>query len=543
MSTPQSIIRILDVPLNNRYEHTFYFGSKAEQSAFFSSQVVKTFSAYTFIRKSWDLQVTATLEQAERWSYLTFRNSGTGKDYYYFITNIEYVNEWNVRLSLEIDVMQTYMFDYGLRQCFIDRQHTITDEIGSSSAYHETDEGLELGELHNAHVYHIEDIMPMSILIMSTIQLTEYVRSNYVNTYTGSNCILDRVYFGVGVYCMPNTDDGKRELDTILSKLDTDGKSEAILGIWMYPTTLISLDDAYGDGVDIRLVKGVQTDPVTLAKWENYTDSIFQGYKPRNNKLYNYPYNFLYLSNNTGGSATYKYERFTSLFDDCYRFSVYGAISPEATVKISPDYYNGIPENVEEGITLSGFPSCAWDSDVYKVWLAQNQAKQNDTMWMGGVSAGAGVAAIVAGAVTMNPGVALGGVASVYGGLTQVQSVLSQRKDMSVQPPQARGNYSTNVNVASNRQTFSAYYKCLRNGDARRIDDYFTRYGYAIQRVDIPNIHARERFTYVKTIGCLAVGDLCAEDLSKIMAIYDNGITFWADKDLFGVYGDNPALS
>lgn len=69
MSNPQSTIMILDVPLDNRYLHTFYFGSKAEQSAFFRSKVKKTFTGYTFIRKSWTLKVQAQMEDAIGWKY------------------------------------------------------------------------------------------------------------------------------------------------------------------------------------------------------------------------------------------------------------------------------------------------------------------------------------------------------------------------------------------------------------------------------------------------------------------------------------------
>ena len=34
------------------------------------------------------------------------------------------------------------------------------------------------------------------------------------------------------------------------------------------------------------------------------------GYAPRNNKLLSYPYNFLYVTNNQGNSAIYRWEFF-----------------------------------------------------------------------------------------------------------------------------------------------------------------------------------------------------------------------------------------
>lgn len=539
MSAPQSLIRVLGVPLNNRYEHTYYFQSKAEQSAFFASKVVKTFSAYTFLRKSWNLQVQTTMEQADSWKYLTFRNVTNGKDYYYFITNIEYINENNVRLSLELDVMQTYMFDYGLGPCFVDRQHTESDDIGE----HTVDEGLELGTLYNAHSYHMEALMDMCILIMSTLNLDTFYSSEGATANMAGGILMDRVFTGFGVYAINPTE--WLNLRSLLNSLDTEGKTDAIMGIWMYPKNLVKLKTGQvWDDLNpfIKTVEGVETEPTYLAHFTNYQGNLFQGYTPRNNKLYCYPFNFMYVSNNSGGCAEYRYEFMESLVDGNYPFDIQGAIGLDATVRLFPRNYNGVAGNVEEGIGLGSFPTCAWNSDVYKVWLAQNQATQELTIRNGIVTAGMGALTAIGGAFSANLPTAVGGMVTAYHGLTQVQGVMAQRQDMSVQPPQAKGNHSATVNVASNTQTFTIYYKTLRREFARQIDDYFTRYGYAIKRVQVPNIYARERYTYVKTIGCHVLGDLCADDMAKIANIYDNGITFWADKTTYGYFGENSVL-
>ena len=116
MSNPQSIINICSgVRLNPSYEHTIYFDTATAQYNYFAGKVVKSFPAYSYLRKSWNIKVASTMEEAKTWTYLFFQN-GSGKLYFYFITNIEYVNDNTVELSLEIDVMQTYMFDYDYQQ-------------------------------------------------------------------------------------------------------------------------------------------------------------------------------------------------------------------------------------------------------------------------------------------------------------------------------------------------------------------------------------------------------------------------------------------
>ena len=48
-----------------------------------------------------------------------------------------------------------------------------------------------------------------------------------------------------------------------------------------------------------------------------------------------------------------------------------------------------------------------------------------------------------------------------------------------------------------------------------------------VDRVKLPNRTGRENFNYVKTKGCLCVGDIPSTDLEEIQNIYDNGLTFW----------------
>jgi hypothetical protein len=68
-------------------------------------------------------------------------------------------------------------------------------------------------------------------------------------------------------------------------------------------------------------------------------------------------------------------------------------------------------------------------------------------------------------------------------------------------------------------------------------------YGYQTNRVKIPNTNHRERFWYIKTVGCEIDATMAQKDIQKIKACYDNGITFWRDADAIAVYnGSNDIL-
>ena len=130
MSTPASQINICEgVRLDNTYRNTIYFSGIAAQLSYFLGKVIKTFTGYTYLRKSWSIKVSATMEQANSWTYLFFSNGEGQKTWYYFINNIEYVNDNTVELFLELDVMQTYMFDYTLLPSFVEREHVTLDAI------------------------------------------------------------------------------------------------------------------------------------------------------------------------------------------------------------------------------------------------------------------------------------------------------------------------------------------------------------------------------------------------------------------------------
>lgn len=524
MSTPQSIIHICSgVRLDPRYVHSIYFANKTAQQEYFAGKVVKTFPAYSYLRKSWPLQVEATMEQAKTWTYLYFQN-GTGKMYYYFITQIQYKNDNTVELSLELDVLQTYLFDFELLDCFVERQHTETDGIGE----HTIEEGLDVGELVDNVAYHCPNLQDKCILVLATIN------PNYADTEKPIQAMAgmyNSTFSGLKVWAVDSAKWAKwgNQIDA----LSEAGFLDGIIAMWMYPSAMVTLggENTWDDAILCKTVDRASN--VTFSLPYSATPATVDGYTPRNKKLLCYPYNFLYLTNNLGGTAVYRYERFESF--DHPEFTVVGALSPEGAVKIYPKAYNGL-DNYDQGLTLGNFPTCAWDSDVYKMWLAQNQNQMIAQGATAGVSIAAGIASTVASAATGNVAGIIGGVTAMANGATQIGNILAQKADMAIQPPQSKGSFSSNVNMTANRHTFSFIQKSVSAETAKILDDYFTMYGYKINRVRKPNIHARDAFTYVKTVGCQIKGTMCTEDMVKIESIFDQGVTFWANGDKVADY-------
>lgn len=521
MGVPQSRICVCNyVYLDNNYTHTIYFDNEYDQQEYFGRKVVKTFTAYSYIRRSWSLKVQATMAEAASWSYLFFRNNDNEKFYYYFITQIEYINDNTVELFLEMDVMQTYHFQMNLKRCFIERQHTESDNLGE----HTIDEGLECGEL-TVYQELKGEFDEWAIIVQSSISPELCTEQTRVDVY---NNVYDGVWSGLGLFAVDQ--DLGVGLTQKLSQLEQWGYIDGIHNIWLYPKNYVEIDGDWTGKVFFP-VKGFKRQEVERL-WHPYgMENIFQGYVPRNNKLYSYPFNMLYVTNNTGNTAMYRFERFWGNANtESPVFTYFGAMSPEASLKVVPLNYNGVDTNYDEGLTSGGFPTCAWDSDAYKIWMAQNKNAQNVAMIGGGVGVVSGVVSTLLGHPN-GQGVS---------GAMSIANILAQRKDMQVQPPQSKGTYSASVNVAAGYPTFTFHYKSVCAEFAKIIDDYFDMYGYQVNRVGIPNRNARTNYTYVKTVGCAVGGNLCNEDRQKIASIFDTGITFWRDGDSIGNYGNNP---
>ena len=525
MSTPDSKLYVCSgVRLDSRYEHSIYFANKQDQEDYFAGKVVHTFLALSYLRKSWPVQVHATMEQAKTWSYLFFRNS-TGKTYYYFITQVEYKNEHMVELTLELDVLQTYMFDFTLLPSFIERQHTTSDDPGE----HTVDEGLELGDPVDNRAWDVTGIENLAILILATINPNHAETTKPVQALAGS---YNGVFSGLKLWAV----DGAKWQDwgLQLDELATAGFQDGIVAMWMYPKNLIVLG---GENTweDDDLCKTVESFPVSgvTTKAPGRPDNL-DGYTPKNKKLLGYPYQFLYCSNNSGASATYRYERFED--PSTCNFTLYGTLSPEGTALLVPNAYNGLAKNFEHGLSLGGYPTCAWDSDVYKMWLAQNQNQHRLSVASATVKAVGGAFMTAGSLLTGNLIGAGAGVAGMASGASQIAGLMAQKKDMEIQPPQAKGNFSTSTNITASKQTFTFYYKSVNAETARMLDDYLSMYGYRINRVQTPKLNARPAYTYIKTVGCNMQGNLCNTDLTHIQAIFDKGITFWMNGDRIADY-------
>lgn len=500
---PNTVIRILkDCPLDNTYDHTIYFASASAQVSYFTglTKYTLTHQSYQRVKRGY-MRVSYPAESLYDCNYLMFQNSAFGSKWFYaFIKSVEYVNNVTSEIEFEIDVMQTWYFDYELGQCFVEREHSATDVIGANLV----PEKLELGE------YVSDDFDATGLLGNKSIVVAATFDEDYDNVSGTYYCGL---FSGLYFHVFPNTAEGAQDCADFISGAGS--KSDGIVSVFLMPTSMVG-----------NMLDSAKT--YNLSKTKNLT-AIGSYTNVKNKKLFTHPYNFLYVTNLQGNYAEFPYEYFS---EGACTFALAGDMTCSPQVVLVPTNYKGVPTNYDEKMVLSGYPQLAFNTDSFKAWLAQSASSLGVNAFstaIGTAGIATTVGASVAAATPIGVGLAVAGV---------VAPVISH----AVMPRQAKGGGGSQTLAAIGLLDFAFMHKHITPEFARIIDDYFTMYGYATHKVKVPNTAVRPHWTYTKTVGCVVTGSIPCDDMRKICGIYDKGITFWKNGANVGNYSLNNSV-
>lgn len=167
------IILYKGVPLSPEQKHSIWFDTRAHQIDYFNSFVHKNFlkQYYQRVNKN-TCRLEVNAEEVYAYNYMSFTNTSFGsKQFYAFITNVEYVNHNVTEITYEIDDIQTWFFadNVGARgwilgECFVEREHSTTDYIGE----HILAEPVDVGE-HICDSITAAGFSPLSIIMNVTL--------------------------------------------------------------------------------------------------------------------------------------------------------------------------------------------------------------------------------------------------------------------------------------------------------------------------------------------------------------------------------------
>lgn len=536
---PQTDIILLQVPLQLNQEHQLNFASATAQYNYFNSLPKLTEYNATYMRKDGVIRYEANYEDLVGYNYVMYRNEAYGDKWFYaFITNMEYVNDNMTNITIKTDVWQSWQFSFIWKDTFIEREHTNNDAIGSNTI----PESLETGEYI---INEVGSIAPSKIVktqggsvTINTEYLICFQVTAFLNSiYSRQARTYNRTFSGLGFLAV---EDSASAID-LIEGYEKAKMGENIVSIFMCPKEFFQDCHAGTFTWTIRSGASVSHTVYTPAEsfyGSNLTDNIsvtrnddLGGYVPKNNKLYTYPFSYLYVNNNAGSEAIYRYEDFTQ---NTPKFYLTGAIGQGCSIKLVPlSYKMGDGETYSYGLIAPKLPVCAWYSDYYTNWMTQNAVNIGTSIANDVIN---GVAGVASASMSQSPHGAINAIASTG---TGIASTLAQIETAKRTPDQVHGDVNASDVDFASRKFFTWHKMSLRPEIARVVDEYFSMYGYATHRVKKPNITGRRNWNYVKTIGCYIQTNAPQEDVQELEAMFDRGITIWHNPATFMDYSQN----
>lgn len=571
-----------NVPLTPKYEHTILFATKAAQTSYFNSKVRQNanFNLLSYQRhNSGVIRLAIGMNILDKVNYLRFNNaSHENKSFYAFVTQVNYINDNCTEIAYSVDVIQTWMFDYTLNPCYVEREHASNDAIG----HNRVNEGLDTGPYITPV---IEKVPPWDSIYATAeadlIQNTTFVviasqapdGSQYSSQMNGvASSMYVRFAYDV------------QGLEDILTafRSGVTQSLEPIVSIGMMPS-------GYKPNVNNPLIPittqltadfGIGLGPFRRMNTEN--PGTERTYTPKNNKMYCYPYNYMTFESPDGSTIILKHEDFDELSSANHhqQFTSYVSVIPNIETVCYPLNY----ETVLSGTAMTGrfmkyalfskaYPYCPVASDAFSAWWAQNM--YNYPVQAAMVDAADAVSSSTQSSIVPANGQRSGilgvmdklyntsqkvfdAISGIYKGKTNVQfigqtasaaanaiftggtSLASVPQEIAAQNAAYKGHQAvpdTLVTRANNmginhyceNDCYKVHYTKITPEYAEIIDNYFTCFGYATHVVKTPNITSRTYWNYIQTKGCTINGNIPAEADEQITAIYDRGITFWHD--------------
>lgn len=579
---PIGYVRLLKgVALEPGYENTIYFESKLDQFNYFFHHNGISFNSISYTRYNRGIiRVGRNIKDCYNINYMMYCNdvpasssfSSSQKWFYCFVTEVNYIAEEVTEIIFEPDVLQSWMFDYDLGSCYVDRQHTVTDAPGEWIEEEGLDVGPKMYQLLQPPLWNTGN---WSVVVACDMTPSYSVYDGWTLAQNDGGGVSGGVYSALhyvafdlisitsgGTVTVDQAELTKlREFFSELTSMFTD-YTNRVVSVFMMPTAIVTHVATYNEPYthNFYIEKQVPTaNHPNNHRWL-YQSANGQRYV-KNYKLYTYPYTALVATNGVDTLSEWPFEFFGGSQPDNCLFRTYAALSAEPECWMLPLYYRGLAENFNEKIDFGTFPVCSWSSDNYFAWLANTMVGFGD-MVLNDVAAGARYqlsqvnSARIANRTNRNrlkfSGSPWGNsqiknlARTAQGNFDRKESNAIQTLGLVDYASEIAGNLGEFFSVMGDTyfpfnpkqanmlrmftdlrsyQFFS--YKPTDNY-IERLDDYFSRYGYAIKKMWVPNRKARTRWTYLKTVGlnftrCDMPGDIAEE----IRSIYEAGVTWW----------------
>ena len=549
------------VPFDRGYKNTKLYSSKESQFSDLSTKAIHTVLSCSYIRGKRAIRVECPYSLAYLVNYVIYKNTNFENKYFYaFVTDCTYINNSVFEFTIETDVMQTWMFDYVVKHSYVEREHVASDTLYGNRV----EEGLEVGDYYVTSQGQDTYSRNFKIRINASFSVTKWdeTTQNKPAEYgVPTGLITGNTFTSLTQFNFNNVNDAVAFIGYVVG----DGKADGIVSICMTPISVGDFDSSNKKySPFVGNISVYENSASATPSNNNFKEGVpFQGYSPKNKKLYCYPYRFVKVVNGRGSAAIYKWEESNISASNTrgilFKEYISGNTDSEAILVPLYNMTSGSTSyNAAHTMHAQTSMQCPWSSDAFKAWLAQNAGQiqfsnTNRKLNLASSIANAATSAAVSGtnaATQLISGIASANPAGIASGISGIANTAMQAanagaqmlinwerevaklnaviQDHEILPPESHG-VSTSGQCAFDTGIggFTFQTMSIRKEYAKIIDDYFTMYGYACHEVKVPNLNSRQSFNYIKTVGVNINGTCPSDDLQRIRNIYDNGITFW----------------
>lgn len=490
----------------------------------------------SFIRQHQSIKVDITYTQAITSNYIAFENPDYNSKWFFaWIDEVKWLGEKCVEITYTVDDWSTWSGNLTKKACWVEREHVADDTIGK----HTIDEGLACNNFKVLNVtidpFYLNDPY---IVVMSTYDLETDENMGGASIWNGNVTGAEAYIFR---YKISQTDRCIQDFENFLLATNLKSKLDAIQTIYIVPYAVFGPEPTEGTSVldphtatlqqgatpiTVKYYKldGMTFNPITF---DTTVSNLYNdlSYTPHNNKCLCYPYHYLFVTNNNGNANIYKGEFFSNR--NSIKFTNQLALSPGGSGRIAPLNYKGSSYNYDEGVVLGKFPTCGWSNDQYVNWLTQNAVNEPTKIFNNILGIIGGVAQGVSNYQQGAPATSyLGPIGSV---VNNVSSIIGDFYSAKLLPSTSAGSNVGDVAFCTYSLRFDYYNMILNDEELKIIDNYFTRFGYKVNTLKIPEFNSRTYWNFVKIADGenIGYGEIPSKAMDTINRFFRNGVSIW----------------
>lgn len=591
---------LANVPFDNTYQHTRWCKTQQEQETYFNSFPVLNENTDCSYQRDTQLggvfRVDRHKDALYACNYLIFKNEETypSKWQYAFVTDIEYKNDNTSFVTFEIDVLQTYRFDIGIRESFIAKEHPQLYYSNGIPFINTIEEGLDYGREYtttNVTQFHPSDGVnflviltseamplgekedksggsivggpsPFSYYILPINSNGEVYKPNgagnadfgeYMAFLTTKEPFLNKI---VGMYLTSYTG--------LPFKIDHANKTVRLNSGGSFKITLPTYASDPTGKMKTFAFFGIKEAKTFVPKKLDLVGNVYHYFKEtypfsvKESKLFMYPYCLIEITDTKGHVMTIRPEYLTG-----GKLSVFvkGSLGISNKVMLEPIDYDvsnsQIIINLSDKMLIDNDPNDVGVKTDYasafmqgnkNSLIAQEQNIRNTFRHGMGNSAMSAGGAIFSALASNNPFV---GLTNIMGSGQQVNNYIAEKENglnlLSGKIADIE-NVPDNVtqlgsNLSFTMGNFQNYYqlrfKQIKYEYATRLDRYFSMYGTKSNRVATPNLQTRKAWNFIKLKEPNIVGTMSNDVLQRVKQIFSAGVTLWHTNDILNYNQDN----